>query len=106
MNFLENLGFLDVRFVHPYIHAHDIDLPELLSRGRIHEEGLKQLQWAAKDNWPLSLSVILNHVTAIAQGLDSGSPVFAVVEDDLMLATAPDAARARLLAAAAELVGT
>jgi hypothetical protein len=103
MFFLESCGFSDIRFVHPFTNAYDIDLQELFAKGAIDREGLNQLQWSAKNNWPLSLSVILNHMAAIRLGLETGSPIFGVFEDDLMLGTDDETARTRLLDAILEL---
>ena len=103
VTFLESCGFSDVRFVHPFTRAGDIDLQQLMANGAIDDAGLMQLQWSAKENWLLSLSVILNHMAAIRLGIESGSPYFGVFEDDLMLGCGVEAARAKLLDAILEL---
>ena len=88
----------------PFTPADEVDMDQLRTEGLLDERHVPRFlasSWIGPTGLRPYLASAADHLRGLAAGADARHARFAVVEDDLMLAAAPAAIRARLTAALA-----
>ena len=97
-------GFKSCEFPN-YGGAEELDVEQLINDRVLDHSTIEMMRstpWIGA-NWKRIVSLTLNHLHCVEIGLSSGSDLFGVFEDDLMMGASPQLTRTRLAATLAEL---